>query len=243
MSSMQLRTLGAQLSFLPDVFGVAECGVIAAAIEQGSAHNALSGAFDGTYGFQRVFRKDGLPELLAEYPWLAGFITAAVGDARCDAFYLNGLIIAGGREVKRHLDCSLNGWLGYTRTPEEVTVLYVRVPDDLHGGELQLFDDRGRVAEISPRTGAVLRFAGELTHRVAPVRSSTARISVVLEQYAVGEDARARIPRYAGDADGHPTRPPAAPQLATKLARFAQALSAEEREVLEALVRGRSSAS
>ena len=213
------------LAISPNAFDLQTCHALAAAIRGASGGNALSGAFQGTYGFQRVFRRDGLELLLSEHGFLEEFLAEAMVHASCNAFYFNALIIGDEREVARHQDCSLDGWLGWHCPPLEVTVLYAQVPDVLSGGQLELFEGTRHVATCSPRLGAVVRFAGHLIHRVTPVQSPEPRVSLVLEQYPVATSALAQIPRYSATPDGFITRR----SVAEKLRTFLSTLPESER--------------
>lgn len=211
----------------------ARCHELAQAAIASVADNALSGAFDGTRGFQRVFRRPGLWELTHEFPFLQSFIDLAL-DRSCNAFYFNALVVGSGQSVARHVDCSLKPWLGQLLSPRQVTVLYLQVPNDLVGGELQLFDGARCLASVRPRTGTLLRFAGALAHEVCAVAADQPRISLVLEQYRVDTRALNRIPAYSSDADGEQTRK----VVLDKLAAFVQDLPPEELAELQAVLNG-----
>ncbi len=196
-----------------------------------ATNNALSGAFSGSYGFQRVFRRDGITELLTKHAFLSEFLEAAMAHDFTNAFYLNALIVNNGGAVQQHRDCSLNGWLGFDCAPLEVSVLYVQVPADLAGGRLQLFDEHGLVATCSPREGSLLHFDGKLAHEVTATSGSVPRVSLVLEQYQVESDILGRVPKYSETPDGYETLE----RVAEKWNEFARGLSAEELQELLSL--------
>jgi len=63
--------------------------------------------------------------------------------------------------------------------PAQVSVLSVRVPNDLQGGELILQNGKRQVAHIQPQTDTLLWFQGDLTHSINPVTSSANRLSLI----------------------------------------------------------------
>jgi hypothetical protein len=180
------------------------------------SRSTLAGSFRGSRGFAITFTLPGRAELERRYPFLAPFLSQALSDrahralepwlarrrarpiARPrNAFYLNVLLVSGGGSIGRHTDATLRGPSGEPEiVPEQVTVLYLRVPERFRGGELNLYrGDRG-VARLRPVPGQLLHFRGDLQHEVAPLDApeGALRASLVLEQYHLGPEALARLP-------------------------------------------------
>jgi hypothetical protein len=159
----------------------------------------LSEQFTGTYGFSCVFRRDALPDMKRRFPAFGPFLDAALLPD-CNAFLLNPLLVQRGRTVEAHIDRTLSFYGAGYRCPVAVSVLYVQVPEGLEGGELRLYHRGQRVAQLKPMPRSLVTFRGDMVHEVTPVTSgvpgmSTARISLVVEQYRVPADVRVRIPR------------------------------------------------
>lgn len=160
----------------------------------------LNNAFSGTYGFSVAFQRGSLSMVTARFPAFVPFLDAAVLPD-CNAFLLNPLLIQNGRGVNAHLDQSLSDYGSSDSCPTAVSVLYVQVPEDLSGGELRLYHRGKEVAAVSPRPRTLVTFRGDLVHEVAPVAAgapvlSSARISLVLEQYRVSPAQLALMPFF-----------------------------------------------
>ncbi|HYI00013.1 2OG-Fe(II) oxygenase [Hyalangium sp.] len=160
----------------------------------------LSSQFTGTYGFSIAFRREAVSQVTSRFPAFAPFLEAALLPD-CDAFLLNPLLIQDGRGVEAHIDRSLEFYGAGTGCPVAVSVLYVQVPENLSGGELRLYHRGKRVAALAPMPRALVTFRGDVVHEVAPVSAgapvlSTARISLVVEQYRMPAAQKAWVPLF-----------------------------------------------
>jgi hypothetical protein len=101
-------------------------------------------------------------------------------------------LVADGGHVGRHTDATLRGpSQSPTIVPEQVTVLYLQVPDVFEGGELRLYRNDRPVAAVRPHPGLLLHFRGDLQHEVSTLRAPNGgwRASAVLEQYHLTQEA------------------------------------------------------
>ena len=165
------------------------------------AGTTLNVRFTGTEGFSIALTRSGLPRLKKSFPLFHDFLERTTPD-RANAFFINPLCIAEGAHVAPHVDRSLNSW---TRPelppfPIKVTVLYLDVADDLEGGTLLLYPPLTafhRKPTITPKTGLLFEFRGDLRHEVAAVtRSSRPRISLVMEHYEMPPYLLRKIPEF-----------------------------------------------
>ena len=101
-----------------------------------------------------------------------------------------------------HVDRSLNSW---TRPelppfPVKVSVLYLDVAEDLEGGTLLLYPPLmafHKKPKITPKTGLLFEFRGDLRHEVAAVtKSERPRISLVMEHYEMPPYLLRKIPEF-----------------------------------------------
>jgi hypothetical protein len=157
--------------------------------------NNLNRDFVNTKGFSLVFQRSGLAEVERRFPFFKQYLAIAL-QPDCNAFYLNPLLLKTGSRVDPHIDRSLRSYCKTVEPPDVVSVLYVRVPDDLEGGELVLQKGKRQVAQIQPQTNVLLWFQGDLTHSINPVIRSTSRLSLVCEQYSLSESERQEIPEF-----------------------------------------------
>ncbi len=159
----------------------------------------LSPRFEGTYGFSVVFQRAGLPRVVRALPSLQPYLEAVL-DSRCNAFYINPLIIHQGAGVAAHADRTL---LTFTVPqmvpyPLKTSVLYVKVPEGLEGGELVLYFVVP-FARIEPKPNRLVEFLGSLRHSVQKIRKSPEgrpRISLVCEQYILKPALLDKIPEF-----------------------------------------------
>jgi hypothetical protein len=180
------------------------------------SRSTLAGSFRGSRGFAITFTLPGRDALERRYPFLSPFLALAISDrahrslepwlarrrarpaARPrNAFYLNVLLVSGGGSIGRHTDATLRGPSGEPEVvPEQVTVLYLRLPERFAGGELNLYRGERGVARLRPVSGQLLHFRGDLQHEVAPLDApdGALRASLVLEQYHLHPEALARLP-------------------------------------------------
>lgn len=121
---------------------------------------------------------------------------------RCNAFFINPLVIAEGSHVAPHIDRSLSSWCrpDLPPYPLKVSVLYLDVPDDLKGGRLLLHPPAWTLhpkPTVIPKTGRLFEFRGDLRHEVAEVtQAQTPRISLVMEQYELPPYLLRKIPDF-----------------------------------------------
>lgn len=169
-------------------------------------HPLLSGTtlnvrFSGTEGFSIALTRSGLPRLKQSFPLFYHYLETTTPD-QCNAFFINPLCIAKGAHVAVHVDRSLNTW---TRPelppyPTKVSVLYLDVPEDLEGGTLKLYPpltSLSRRPTITPSTGLLFEFRGDLRHEVAAVtQACRPRISLVMEHYELPPHLLRKIPEF-----------------------------------------------
>lgn len=157
--------------------------------------NNLNRDFVGTRGFSVVFRREARERVVAEFPFFADYLARALRDD-CNAFYLNPLELEAGSRVDPHIDRSLRAYCKDVPTPFAVSVLYVDVPPALRGGQLVLARGKKTLAKVTPATGMLLAFDGDLTHAIERMDSAGKRLSLVCEQYSLGDDELEQIPDY-----------------------------------------------
>ncbi len=189
------------------------------ALKRGALHSPffgdspLRGTFEATRGFSVTFLRPALDELLSRFVFLRPFLQLAVDPRthrqmragifariktppRPNAFYLNALVVPPSAGIERHIDATLSPSHDPSALkPVAVAVAYVQVPSDLQQGALVIDDGRGASQCIAPLEGRLVVFDGALAHAVQPVNASSARVSWVLEQYALDAAALANIPR------------------------------------------------
>lgn len=165
------------------------------------ADTTLNERFAGTRGFTVVFTREGLDEVERHFPSFIPYLVKVL-HPRCNAFYLNPLVIRKGARVQPHRDRSLRSWVkprepGY---PLKVSVLYVQKPDELRGGQL-ILHRRGPVGRFDPRPNLLVEFRGFLRHEVTEVVCDgdeiPARISLVCEQYRLPAAVLELVPPFA----------------------------------------------
>lgn len=159
------------------------------------ADNQLSENFAQTRGFSVVFKRGGIDKVEKEFPFFKNYLQIALKNP-CNAFYLNALILDNGSRVEPHVDCSISSYERVMLVPQLVSVLYVKIPDDLQGGELILELEDKPVGKITPQRNNLIYFIGNLLHSVNPVISSQPRISLICEQYNLPDERLAKIPDF-----------------------------------------------
>ncbi|NVB36542.1 2OG-Fe(II) oxygenase [Pseudenhygromyxa sp. WMMC2535] len=209
----------------------ATCRAICAALKRSPlvGDNALSPAFTGSSGVQAVFTREGLNRLHDELGMLAPAFACATSP-ESNAFFINALIIHDAARVEAHLDCSLDTHLGVHTVPRRVCVVYVQVPEDLEGGALEILEPDGHLHRVHPQIGLLVQFRGDLVHGITAARTSSTRISVVIEEYVLEPPLLGLVPRFAIG----PT-PRRGEGAGAKLAALLGSLSASEREALRGL--------
>ncbi|MEI6371960.1 MAG: 2OG-Fe(II) oxygenase, partial [Nostocales cyanobacterium ELA608] len=159
------------------------------------AINNLNRDFINTKGFSVVFQRQGLAEVIQKFPYFKPYLDLALLP-NCNAFYLNPLLLKAGSRVDPHIDRSLRSYCKTVEPPAFVSVLYVRVPEDMQGGELVLKSQKRQVGQIKPQTNSLIYFQGDLTHSVNGVITVGNRLSLVCEQYCLSEDELEEIPHF-----------------------------------------------
>ncbi|MCW5315529.1 2OG-Fe(II) oxygenase [Nostoc sp. KVJ3] len=159
------------------------------------AESQLSNDFAGTRGFSIVFQGSEVNQVKEHFPYLQSYLDTVLLPT-CNAFYLNPLIIRGGGRIKPHVDSSISGYCQPNTIPKFVSVLYIRVPSDMKGGELVLLKEGVIVGEIQPQANTLLYFQGHMKHSVNRVEASQDRISLVCEQYILNETLLQKIPKF-----------------------------------------------
>jgi predicted 2-oxoglutarate/Fe(II)-dependent dioxygenase YbiX len=157
--------------------------------------NNLNRDFVETKGFSVVFRRSHLSTVIQKFPYFRAYLEQALAPD-CNAFYLNPLLLKTGSRVDPHIDRSLRSYCKTIEPPSWVSVLYVAVPSDLVGGELVLRSHRQQVGKIKPQSNLLVTFSGNLTHSINPVTASDIRLSLVCEQYNLGEEQFRDIPEF-----------------------------------------------
>ena len=159
------------------------------------AINNLNRDFINTKGFSVVFQRQGLAEVCQKFPYFKPYLDKAL-LSNCNAFYLNPLLLKAGSRVDPHIDRSLRSYCKTVEPPASVSVLYVRVPEDMEGGELVLKLQKRQVGQIKPQTNSLIYFQGDLTHAVNAVTTPGNRLSLVCEQYCLSASELEEIPQF-----------------------------------------------
>lgn len=159
------------------------------------AINNLNRDFVATKGFSVVFQRSGLAKVEQQFPYFKLYLDLAL-QPNCNAFYLNPLQLKEGSRVDPHIDRSLRSYSKTIEPPAVVSVLYVRLPADMEGGELVLRSHKRQLGQIKPQFNTLVYFQGDLTHSVNPVKTPGNRLSLVCEQYSLGETELQEIPEF-----------------------------------------------
>jgi 2OG-Fe(II) oxygenase superfamily len=159
------------------------------------AVNNLNRDFVGTKGFSVVFQRSGLARVERQFPFFKTYLDVAL-QSNCNAFYLNPLLLKEGSRVDPHIDRSLRSYCKSIEPPALVSVLYVRIPAEMKGGELILRRQKQQVGQITPKTNTLVYFQGDLTHSVNAVASKGSRLSLVCEQYSLLDRELESIPEF-----------------------------------------------
>jgi hypothetical protein len=159
------------------------------------AVNNLNRDFVGTKGFSVVFRRSHIFTVEQKFPYFKPYLDLAL-QPNCNAFYLNPLLLKEGSRVDPHIDRSLRSYCKTVEPPTFVSVLYVRVPENMEGGELVLKSHKRQLGQIKPQMNTLLYFQGDLTHSVNAVKTPGSRLSLVCEQYTLGDTELVEIPEF-----------------------------------------------
>ncbi len=157
--------------------------------------NNLNRDFVNTKGFSVVFQRVGIIEVEQKFPFFKPYLDLALQPS-CNAFYLNPLLLKEGSRVDPHIDRSLRSYCKTVQPPNLVSVLYVRIPENMEGGELVLKSSKRQLGQIKPQSNTLLCFQGDLTHSVNVVKTPGYRLSLVCEQYNLTEDELQEIPEF-----------------------------------------------
>jgi predicted 2-oxoglutarate/Fe(II)-dependent dioxygenase YbiX len=157
--------------------------------------NNLNRDFVNTKGFSVVFQREGIAEVEQKFPFFKPYLDLAL-QPNCNAFYLNPLLLKEGSRVDPHIDRSLRSYCKTIEPPDVVSVLYVRIPADMEGGELVLRSHKRQLGQIKPQTNTLVYFQGDLTHSVNAVKTPGNRLSLVCEQYSLSEAELQEIPKF-----------------------------------------------
>ena len=159
------------------------------------AINNLNRDFVATKGFSLVFRRSHISTVEQKFPYFKPYLDLALQPS-CNAFYLNPLQLQQGSRVDPHIDRSLRSYCKTIEPPMCVSVLYVRLPEDMVGGELVLKSHKRQLGQIKPQVNTLLYFQGDLTHSVNAVQTPGSRLSLVCEQYSLSQSELAEIPDF-----------------------------------------------
>jgi hypothetical protein len=159
------------------------------------AINNLNRDFVGTKGFSVVFTRSHISTVEQKFPYFKPYLDLAL-QSECNAFYLNPLQLQQGSRVDPHIDRSLRSYCKTVAPPALVSVLYVRLPLNMEGGELILKSYKRQLGQITPQINILLHFQGDLTHSVNPVKTPGNRLSLVCEQYNLSAEELAEIPNF-----------------------------------------------
>ena len=181
------------------------------ALEHPKLHVAgeLNGeTFGKTRGFVLKFNEDGLERFRSKKEY-ACFVDVfdRLRAPLTNAFVMNVLLCelqdysaydANGMAVGLHLDDTVGIFSKHEFVAHQVSVLYVSVPEDMEGGQLELFPyGNGATPEnvepteaVEPKENLMATFRGDAFHRVRAyrTRSKRERVSLVLEQYHIGDN-------------------------------------------------------
>ncbi|AFY33385.1 2OG-Fe(II) oxygenase [Calothrix sp. PCC 7507] len=159
------------------------------------AINNLNRDFVGTKGFSVVFRRSHISTVEQKFPYFQPYLDLALQPS-CNAFYLNPLLLKEGSRVDPHIDRSLRSYCKTIEPPAVVSVLYVRVPADMEGGELVLKSQKRQLGQIKPQISTLVYFQGDLTHSINAVKTPGNRLSLVCEQYNLSDAELRDIPEF-----------------------------------------------
>jgi hypothetical protein len=166
-----------------------------------SGSSSLGAGFTQTKGFIFRFSKSGVPQLRSHphAACLLPFFDAARAPTS-NAFVLNVLCCTPtpdkGHAVGWHKDATLALREGADvagipfRLASSVSVLYLSLPPDIVGGELELKHpeeqpEAGSPSRVQPKENRLAVFRGDAEHAVRNFDGSSNRVSLVLEQYDV----------------------------------------------------------
>jgi len=182
-------------------------------------------SFGKTRGFVLKFNEDGIERFRSDTAYEC---FAPVFDRMrvplTNAFVMNLLLCelgnydeydANGLAVGLHLDDTVGIFSKNSFIAHQVSVLYLSVPADMEGGELDLFpygdgatpDDGVPEESVVPEENLMVTFRGDAFHRVRSyrARSKTERVSLVLEQYFIDDRHYAKTHRFVASLKSNTT--------------------------------------
>jgi hypothetical protein len=157
--------------------------------------NNLNRDFVDTKGFSVVFQRGGLTQVEQKFPFFKPYLDLAILPT-CNAFYLNPLLLQQNSRVDPHVDRSLRSYCKTIDPPAFVSVLYIKLPANMEGGELILSHPKRQVGCIKPQVNTLLYFQGDLIHAVSQVKTPGSRLSLVCEQYSLSDTELEEIPHF-----------------------------------------------
>ena len=145
--------------------------------------------------FAPVFEKLRLPEANA---FVMNVLLCELGDY--DQYNADEL------SVGMHLDTTVGIYSRHMFIAHQVSVLYNSVPEDMVGGELEMFPygtgypefEAAPGKKVTPKENTLVTFRGDAFHQVRSYKTKTGseRVSLVLEQYKINEDMYGKTVRY-----------------------------------------------
>ena len=145
--------------------------------------------------FAPVFEKLRLPEANA---FVMNVLLCELGDY--DQYNADEL------SVGMHLDTTVGIYSRHMFIAHQVSVLYNSVPEDMVGGELEMFPygtgypefEAAPEKKVTPKENTLVTFRGDAFHQVRSYKTKTGseRVSLVLEQYKIDKDMYGKTVRY-----------------------------------------------
>ena len=173
-------------------------------------------SFGKTRGFVIKFNEDGIERFRSDgaYECFAP-VFDRLRVPLTNAFVMNLLLCelgnydeydANGLAVGVHLDDTVGIFSKHSFIAHQVSVLYLSVPSDMEGGQLDLFSygdgvtpgDGDPEEVVAPEENLMATFRGDAFHRVRSyrARSKTERVSLVLEQYFIDDRHYGKTKRF-----------------------------------------------
>ena len=182
-------------------------------------------SFGKTRGFVLKFNEDGVAQFQSDSAYEC---FAPVFDRLrvplTNAFVMNLLLCelgdydeydANGLAVGVHLDDTVGVSSKHSFIAHQVSVLYLSVPKDMEGGQLDLFSygdgatpgDGDPEEVVVPEENLMATFRGDAFHRVRSyrARSRTERVSLVLEQYFIDDRHYGKTKRFVASLKSNMT--------------------------------------
>ena len=177
---------------------------------EGIGPNPLGGTFKATQGIGWTLTTPGFGIIQQRLPTIAVLLEAMglphgptplrsfwqkLRGYKCNAFYLNVLVIPPGKAIAPHIDATLRDKAhNHNLLPTCVSVLWLELPGEFDGGQLRLYDQARPITAVAPKVGKIVHFQGHLRHEVTPMKLAhklqpgpARRISLVCERYRLPE--------------------------------------------------------